>query len=128
MSTINSYEDPSGLHHPAPRLNGVSRAAAAAAAASAALGGKAGSPVPGAPSIAPTATSPAGAHHHHRGQDAAERQRSTILQQLASFGDILREERRRHDEDRANVIAQMSLQLEELRMQVAAASKPQPST
>ena len=37
---------------------------------------------------------------------------------------MLREERRRHDEDRARVVATMSLQLDELRAQVRAAAQP----
>ncbi|KAH8094967.1 polyadenylate-binding protein [Aureococcus anophagefferens] len=58
------------------------------------------------------------------GGTAASAQESTILQQLANFGDVLREERRRHDEDRARVVATMSLQLDGLRAQVRAAAQP----
>ncbi|KAH8049174.1 hypothetical protein JL721_11775 [Aureococcus anophagefferens] len=94
-------------------------AAAAASAAAAALRGGPSSPKPGCESLplpAPIIITAGGT--------AASAQESTILQQLANFGDVLREERRRHDEDRARVVATMSLQLDELRAQVRAAAQP----
>ena len=116
VASSPSFDEP---HSPARRPSNGAQAAAAASAAAAALRGGPGSPKPGCESLplpAPIIITAGGT--------ATSAQESTILQQLANFGDVLREERRRHDEDRARVVATMSLQLDELRAQVRAAAQP----
>mmetsp|Transcript_9082 Transcript_9082/g.27189 ORF Transcript_9082/g.27189 Transcript_9082/m.27189 type:complete len:789 (-) Transcript_9082:53-2419(-) len=58
------------------------------------------------------------------GGDARAKDESTVLRQLASFGDMLREERRRQDEERGEDLAGMAKQLDGLRRQVRAAEPP----